>query len=101
MNATMDMAGLNGADLQGACLTCANITLTNFRGADLGGADFENAYYYNNFMPYGEFHWESMGVLRVTWPDIPEICQNAAVPEPAALLLALVGLWMLPRRRRR
>ena len=100
VNATMDMASLNGADLQDTCLTCANITLTNFRGADLYRADFENAYYYNNFMPYGEFHWESMGVLRMTWPDVPEACQTAAVPEPAAILLALVGLARLPRRRK-
>ena len=112
-----DIMGMNanGADMRGADLTLAHAPETSFRGADLTGAilstldgrnadlygtDFENAYFYNNFRPYGEFHWESMGVLRVTWPDIPEICQNAAVPEPAALLLALVGLWMLPRRRR-
>ena len=49
--------------------------------------------------PMANFHWESMGVLRMTWPDIPEVCQNAVVPEPAAILLALVGLARLPRRR--
>ena len=101
-NTTMDMAGLNGANLSQACLTCANITMTNFRGANLWNADFVNAYYYEPYRPEGDFNWDAMGVLRMTWPDVPEVCRVAAVPEGRSFWLAIPALsCMLLRRRRR
>ena len=100
VNVAMDMASLNGADLQGACLTCANITLTNFRNASLFNADFEDAYYYGIHMPYGEFNWDAMGVRRMTWPDVPEACRVASVPESSSFWLFIPALcWLFLRRR--
>ena len=100
-NVTMDMAELTGADLRNACLTCANITMTNFRGADLWQADFTNAYYYEPWRPEGDFNWDAMGVLRMTWPEVPEVCRVAAVPESRSLWLAIPALGCLLLRRRR
>ena len=98
IGATMDTAGLNGTDLRDACLTCANLTLTNFRGANLWHTDFTNAYYYSGFQPVGDVDWEATGILEMTWPEIPEVCRPAAVPEPSTLLLALSALVLVLRR---
>ena len=101
INAIADSVEFNNADLRDACFTCADITFSNFNGANVEGADFVNAYYYNEFVPIGLFNPEGKGVLNVTWPDVPEVCRSAAVPEPGSLLLALLGLALLPHRRRR
>ena len=101
IHAIADVVEFHNTDLRNACFTCANITLSNFNGANVGGTDFVNAYYHNDFAPIGLFNPEGKGVLSLTWPDVPEACRSAAVPEPATILLAFFGLALLRRRRRR
>ena len=94
---------LTGADFSGAWLS-----LADFSGADLSGsiltdsidfntATWTDAFYYTDNEPtwasgMGAAWRSSVGILALAPP---------AVPEPAAMLLAILGLALLPRRRRR
>jgi MYXO-CTERM domain-containing protein len=122
-------ANLNFADLEGAVLSDANLTSTNLIdadlsdadltgtklagaflwGADLSGSDFTDVSYYHiatwtNAFYYtdNEPTWRSgMDAAWRSSAGILALAPTSAVPEPAAILLALFGLAMLPRRRRR
>ena len=94
---------LTGADFSGAWLS-----LADFSGADLSGSILTDVGYYNEATWTDAFYYtddeptwavgmdpawrNSAGILALELP---------VVPEPAAILLALLGLALLPRRRRR
>jgi MYXO-CTERM domain-containing protein len=103
-NADLIYADLSGANLSGANLTSATIYLANFSDANLSGADFYNVTDLTNttwtdaFFDYrNEPTWAS--VMDATWRSSAGILRTT--PEPSTLLLALLGLALLPRRRRR
>jgi uncharacterized protein YjbI with pentapeptide repeats len=106
-----------GADLSGANLTNATIALSpvhgwalnDFSGANISGVTFlefdyptsdvgntwTGAFYYTDNEPT----WGTG--MDTAWRSSVGILAIAPVPEPAAILLALLGLALLPRRRRR
>ena len=108
--ADLRTAYLYGADLTGADLQYADLVYADFDNANLSGANFSavsyfdestwsNAYYY----PDNEPHWSGSG-MDVAWRTsvgILALAPTTAVPEPRAILLALIGLALLPRKRRR
>ena len=107
--ADLRYADLTGADLSGANLYDADLRYADLTGADLSGSDFRNVYswydatwtdafYYTNNEPT----WRSgMDAAWRTSVGILALAPTNAVPEPSTLLLALIGLALLPRRRRR
>ena len=108
--ADLRTAYLYGADLTGADLQYADLVYADFDNANLSGANFtavsyfdestwSNAYYYTDNEP----HWSGSG-MDVAWRTsvgILALAPTNAVPEPSTLLLALIGLALLPRKRRR
>jgi len=107
--ANLGVADLEGADLTNADLDWANLIGADLTDADLSGSDFTDvkhytlatwtdAFYYTDNEPT----WRSgMDAAWRTSAGILALAPTSAVPEPAALLLALFGLALLPRRRRR
>ena len=113
--AELDAADLTGADLTGANLSYADLTGADLTGAnlsyaDLSGADLQNgdgdfyyatwtdAFYYTDNEPI----WaSSMDAAWRTSVGILALAPTSSVPEPSTLILALLGLALLPRRRRR
>ena len=97
-------ADLIDADLQYAVLSGADL-----ENADLSGSDFTNVAYYNDATWTDAFYytdneptWDSG--MDAAWREsvgILALGPTNAVPEPSTLLLALFGLALLPRRRRR
>ena len=105
-NANLYSADLSYADLSHADLTGARIWNTDLSDADLSGsiltdtqdyidATWTDAFYYTDNEPT----WDSG--MDAAWRSSVGILALAPVPEPAAILLALFGLALLPRRRRR
>ena len=101
MGANLTEAQLWGANLLNASLYQADLTAVDLSGSILSATDFWNtatwtdAFYYTDDEPT----W-AIGMDQA-WRDSVGILALAAVPEPATLLLALLGLALLPRRRRR
>ncbi|MEC8337774.1 MAG: pentapeptide repeat-containing protein [Planctomycetota bacterium] len=102
-------ADLTGANLSYADLSYTSMVGTDLTGADLSGSDLGNivgydvatwtdAFYYTDNEPT----WDSgMDAAWRTSVGILAVPPTNAVPEPSTLLLALLGLALLPRRRRR
>ena len=101
--AELRLAFLGNADLSGADLSGADL-----RSADLSGSDLSNVNYYNTtwtgafYYTNNEPTWDS-GMDRAwrTSVGILALAPTNAVPEPSTLLLALLGLALLPRKRQR
>ena len=92
-------ANLTNADLQYATLTYANLSGSIFTNTqNYTDATWTDAFYYVGDEPT----WASgMDAAWRTRAGIQALTPPNAVPEPATLLLALFGLALLPRRRRR
>ena len=97
-------ASLTNADLTGADLTYADLTSADLSGSILTDTQYYNdatwtdAFYYTDNEPY----WDSG--MNAAWRSsvgILALAPTSAVPEPSTILLALLGLVLLPRRRRR
>jgi len=107
--ASLSYAVLNDAHLQGATLTGAALWGANLTGADLSGSILTQAYDYNHATWTDAFYytdneptWDSgMDAAWRTSAGILALAPTSAVPEPSTILLALLGLALLPRRRRR
>ena len=98
-------ANLSGANLTRADLSYAELSYAELSDANLSGADFsdigsykytnwDDAFYYTDNEPT----WAAG--MDAAWRSSVGILAIAPVPEPAAILLALVGLALLPRRSR-
>ena len=117
IDADLTGADLTGAYLTGADLAHANLTDADLYGtlltrADLSGAIFTNTQYYTDATWTDAFYyvgdeptWASgMDAAWRTSVGIVErssLGEGSPVPEPSTLLLALLGLALVPRRRRR
>ena len=116
--ADLSYADLTGADLTGANLGHADVQYADFTGADLTGSNFGNVFYYNHHTTWtdafyytdNEPTWSSLwdgygnNGMDAAWREsvgILALDPTNAVPEPSTLLLALLGLALVPRRRRR
>ena len=116
--AFLTSADLTGADLTGANLGHADVQYADFTGADLTGSNFGNVFYYNHHTTWtdafyytdNEPTWSSLwdgygnNGMDAAWREsvgILALDPTNAVPEPSTLLLALLGLALVPRRRRR
>ena len=107
--APMWSADLTDADLTDADLSYTSMLGTDLTGADLSGSDFSNVLLYNDATWTDAFYytdneptWDSG--MDAAWrlnEGILALPPTNAVPEPSTLLLALLGLTLLPRRRRR
>ena len=102
INVDLDGADLSGALLGGTDLSGANLSGSNF--SDLAyhdeatGTTWTDAFYYTDNEPT----WDSdMDAAWRTSVGILAVAPTNAVPEPSTLLLALLGLALLPRKRRR
>ncbi|MEC7500226.1 MAG: pentapeptide repeat-containing protein, partial [Planctomycetota bacterium] len=104
-------ADLRYADLTGADLLGANLWYADLTGADLSGSNFGNVKFYDEATWTDAFYytdneptWHSG--MDAAWRSSVGIVQRSSlgagspVPEPSTLLLALLGLALLPRRRR-
>ncbi len=117
-NAALDHADLTNATLYNADLTDAVLYYTDFSGADLtgadltganlGGSDFSNILYYDDATWTDAYYWIPHeptwhSGMDTAWRDSVGIVERSSLvsPEPSTLLLALFGLALLPRRRRR
>ena len=103
-SADLTNAHLTGADLSGAVLSGADLW-----SADLSGSDFSNVHFYDDATWTDAFyytdneptwHWGMAAAWR-TSVGILAVAPTNAVPEPSTLLLALIGLALVPLRRRR
>ena len=105
-------ANLTGAYLTGADLTGADLTGAYLTGADLSGSDFSNVVHYGHsdgtswtdafYYTDNEPNWHSnMAAAWRTSVGILALDRPSTIPEPSTLLLAVLGLALLPRRRRR
>ena len=112
----IDLTGnnLTGFDLSGLDLTGAWLYEADLSGADLSGSILTDVSYDNTWTNDDPATWTGAFYTidnEPTWASgmdaawrssvgILALAPAGAVPEPAALLLALFGLTMLPRRRR-
>lgn len=95
---------LTGADFSGAWLSLADLS-----GADLSGSVFTDATDFNTATWTDAFYYTDneptwASGMDAAWrasAGILALAPTNAVPEPAAMLLAILGLTLLPRRRRR
>ncbi len=110
--AYIESADLSGADLSGATVIFGFFTNTDLSGANLSGSDLTKVLAYNNATWTGAFYytdnepaWSSYGSgMDAAWrasEGILALAPTSAVPEPSTLLLALFGLALVPRKRRR
>jgi len=97
---------LDGADLTSADLRGVDVWDAYLMGADLSGSQLSGVMFYNNATWTDAFYytdneptWDSG--MNAAWRSSVGILALAPVPEPAAILLALLGLALLPQRRRR
>ena len=97
-------ADLISADLTGALLTGAILIDANLSGSYLSGvldyndAAWTDAFYYTDNEPT----WDSgMDAAWRSSVGILAVAPTSAVPEPSTLLLALFGLALVSRNRRR
>ena len=108
----MENVDLRDAILVNADLTNAILSGTDLSGTDLSGSDFSSVRYWWNdptatwtdafYYTDNEPTWRAdMDVAWRTSEGILALPPTNAVPEPSTLLLALLGLALLPRRRRR
>ena len=102
--ANLRAADLHYADLTSAYLGSADLTDANLSGSILTDTEFyiyatwTDAFYYTDNEPT----WDSgMDAAWRTSAGILALAPTSAVPEPSTILLALLGLALLPRRRRR
>ena len=85
----------------------ANLTGADFSGADLTGADFDHENDLLDVIGWATATWTGAWFHYQGEPDWPTGMVHTdhgivvRTPEPRALLLALLGLALLPRRRRR
>ena len=109
INADLSEAWLDNAYMGYADLSEANLRDADLTGADLSGSDFSAVFYYDNSTWTDAFYytdneptWRSgMDAAWRTSVGILALAPTNAVPEPSTLLLALFGLALLPRKRRR
>ena len=102
-------AVLEEADLTGADLSYADLYEAELDEADLSGSILTFARYYDDAIWTDAFYytdneptWDSgMDAAWRSSVGILAVAPTSAVPEPSALLLALLGLALLPRKRRR
>jgi MYXO-CTERM domain-containing protein len=124
-NATLTNATLTNAKLHGAIglpsgsssqltltdteamIVGADITRAAFSYADLTGADFNRENDALDAVGWAEATWTGASFHYLNPGDFPTGMIHAdhgitvRTPEPGAILLALLGLALLPRRRRR
>ena len=103
--AVLGFADLIDADLTNADLRYADLVWADLSGADLSGSDFTDTLYYGYATWTDAYYYtdnEPTWAIGMTpsWRTSEGILA-LSVPEPASLLLALFGLALLPRRRRR
>ena len=122
--ATLDFANLGFADLTGADLSLADLTGANLNSADLSSVDLTGAWIWGADLSDADLSGSILTDIQynvdATWTDAFYDYRNEptwdsgmdaawrssagilrTTPEPAAILLALWGLALLPRRRRR
>ena len=108
-NTSLPNAYLYDADLSYANLYHANLYDADLTGANLSGSILTDTTYYTDATWTDAFYytdneptWRSgMDAAWRTSVGILALAPTSAVPEPAAILLALFGLALLPRRRRK
>jgi hypothetical protein len=108
-HASLNGSFLNSANLTGANLTSAQLFYVDLTDANLSGSILTDVQYYNDadwtdafYYTDNEPTWRSgMNAAWRSSAGILALAPTSAVPEPAAMLLALLGLALLPRRRRR
>ncbi|MEC7500146.1 MAG: pentapeptide repeat-containing protein [Planctomycetota bacterium] len=111
-DATLFYTDMEGADLTNANLRTADLRFADLSYADLSGADLQNGdgdFYYNNATWTDAFYYtdnepiwaSSMDAAWRTSVGILALAPTSSVPEPSTLILALIGLALLPRKRRR
>jgi hypothetical protein len=104
--ASLTQTDLSSADLTGANLDDAYLTYADLSSADLSGSDFSNVFLYTGSTWTDAFYYTDneptwASGMDAAWRSSAGILATPPVPEPAAILLALLGLALLPRRRRR
>lgn len=104
-HALLYKANLTGALLTGALLANAGLGDTNLSGSILTGvlnyneATWTDAFYYTDSEPTWASGMDAAWRSRVGIEARDPLGEGNAVHEPAAILLALFGLALLPRRR--
>ena len=106
--AYIESSDLSGANLSDSVLEMAFFSGSDLSGANLSGSDLQqvvpqvatwtDAFYYTDNEPTWAPH---MDAAWRTSNGILALAPTSSVPEPSTLLLALLGLALLPRRRRR
>ena len=85
----------------------ADITGADFSFVDLTGADFNHENDLLDVIGWASATWTGASFHYLTEPDWPDGMYHpnhgitVRTPEPAGILLALLGLVLLPRRRGR
>ena len=100
---------MTGVEVSGADLINADLSGAWLGGTDLSGSDFSDVQYYDDANWTNAFYYtdneptwhSSMDAAWRTSEGILALAPTNAVPEPSTLLLALFGLALVPRRRRR
>ena len=122
--ASLDGANLYGADLTNAWLSSAYLSYADLTDANLYGADLTNAWLSSAYLSYADLSGsvlaDTQSYTDAQWTDAFYDYRNEptwnsgmnaawrssagilrTTPEPASLLLALLGLALLPCRRGR
>jgi len=110
--ADLGYANLEQADLTNADLHHASLENADFTEANLSGSNFSAVFYYPNSTWTDAFYYAENEPIWGTGMDeawrssvgiveISSLGEGSPVPEPSTLLLALLGLALVPRRRRR
>ena len=112
--AYLGAARLTDSDLTGAHLSYANLRYADLKnadltGADLSGSDFSDVQYYDDANWTNAFYYtdneptwhSSMDAAWRTSEGILALAPTSTVPEPSTLLLAFLGLALVPRKSRR
>ncbi|MEC7502138.1 MAG: pentapeptide repeat-containing protein [Planctomycetota bacterium] len=100
----MSTAVFTNANLSDTDLHESYITEADFSGADISGTDFDGITLYVGSVWTGASYNYRNEPIWASWQDSAWQTSNGIVvrtPEPSAILLALVGLTLVPNRRRR
>lgn len=103
--ALLSDANLSDANLSGALLLDATLSGADLSGSILSdtnyGATWTDAFYYTDNEPTWASGMDAAWRTSVGIVERSSLGEGSPVPEPSTLLLALLGLALLPRRRRR
>ena len=100
----MSTADFTNADLTDTDLHESYITDVDFSGATISGTDFDGIFLHVGSVWTGASYDYRNEPSWASWQDAAWQASSGIVvqtPEPATILLALLGLALLPRRRRR